>query len=117
MEQLCQLSGTAGRFDSSRCRGLNERKRKSPTLKKTEGRAPANSRSKSSHPNPQRKGGAPGRFYDFNAWSLQKRVEKLDYMHMNPLKRKLADHPMDWPWSSFSFYAALKSGLILAPIL
>ena len=33
-------------------------------------------------------------------------------LHMNPLKRKLADHPMDWPWSSFSFYAKLKSGLI-----
>src|SRR5208283_1152020 len=48
------------------------------------------------------------RFYDFNVWSLKKRVEKLDYMHMNPLKRKLADHPMDWPWSSFSSYAKLK---------
>ncbi len=52
------------------------------------------------------------RFYDFNVWSLKKRVEKLHYMHINPLKRKLADHPMDWPWSSFSFYARLKSGLI-----
>jgi hypothetical protein len=40
MEQLCQLSGTAGRFDSNRCRGLSEEKKKSPTLKKTEGRAP-----------------------------------------------------------------------------
>ena len=29
------------------------------------------------------------RFYDFNVWSLKKRVEKLHYMHMNPLKRKL----------------------------
>jgi len=44
--------------------------------------------------------------------SLEKRVEKLDYMHMNPLERKLADHPMDWTWSSFSFYAKLKGGLI-----
>jgi hypothetical protein len=42
---------------------------------------------------------------DFNVWSLKKRVEKLHYMHMNPLKRKLVDHPKDWPWSSFSFYA------------
>ena len=33
-------------------------------------------------------------------------------LHMNPLKIKLADHPMDWPWRSFSFYAKLKSGLI-----
>ena len=52
------------------------------------------------------------RFYDFNVWSLKKRVEKLHYMHMNPLKRKLVDHPKDWPWSSFSFYTDLKSGLI-----
>jgi putative transposase len=52
------------------------------------------------------------RFYDFNVWSLKKRVEKLHYMHMNPLKRKLVDHPRDWPWSSFSFYANPKHGLI-----
>ena len=52
------------------------------------------------------------RFYDFNVWSLKKRVEKLDYMHMNPLKRKLVDHPKDWPWSSFSFYAKPGRGLI-----
>jgi putative transposase len=52
------------------------------------------------------------RFYDFNVWSLKKRVEKLHYMHMNPLKRKLVDHPRDWPWSSFSFYSDLKTGLI-----
>jgi putative transposase len=52
------------------------------------------------------------RFYDFNVWSLKKRVEKLHYMHMNPLKRKLVDHPKDWPWSSFLFYSDLKSGLI-----
>ena len=52
------------------------------------------------------------RFYDFNVRSLKKRVEKLHYMHMNPLKRKLVDHPKDWPWSSFSFYSKLKHGLI-----
>jgi putative transposase len=52
------------------------------------------------------------RFYDFNVWSLKKRVEKLHYMHMNPLKRKLVDHPRDWPWSSFFFYSNLKQGLI-----
>jgi putative transposase len=52
------------------------------------------------------------RFYDFNVWSLKKRVEKLQYMHLNPLKRKLADHPKDWPWSSFSFYSKLQHGLI-----
>ncbi len=52
------------------------------------------------------------RFYDFNVWSLKKRAEKLYYMHMNPLKRKLVDHPNHWPWSSFSFYSNFKTGLI-----
>lgn len=52
------------------------------------------------------------RFYDFNVCSLKKRVEKLHSMHMNPLKRKLVNHPRDWPWSSFSFYSNPKSGLI-----
>jgi putative transposase len=37
------------------------------------------------------------RFYDFNVWSQSKFVEKLNYMHMNPLKRKLVTHPRDWP--------------------
>ena len=52
------------------------------------------------------------RFYDFNVWSQTKIVEKLHYMHMNPLKKKLVAHPRDWPWSSFSFYAKKDSGLL-----
>ncbi len=63
------------------------------------------------------------RFYDFrvrallgasrrNVWSQSKFVEKLHYMHMNPIKRKLATHPRDWPWSSFSFYAKKETALV-----
>ena len=63
------------------------------------------------------------RFYDLrvrallgarqkNVWSLKKKVEKLHFMHMNPLNRKLLDHPKDWPWNSFSFYSNPKHGLI-----
>ena len=44
------------------------------------------------------------RFYDFNVWSRKKKVEKLGYMHANPLKRGLVDDPKDWPWSSCAFY-------------
>jgi putative transposase len=36
------------------------------------------------------------RFYDFNVWSQTKFVEKLQYMHMNPVKRKLVTHPKNW---------------------
>ena len=52
------------------------------------------------------------RFYDFNVWSGRKRKEKLDYMHANPVKRKLVLHSRDWPWSSWSYYEKGRKGLI-----
>jgi len=52
------------------------------------------------------------RFHDFNVWSRKKKVEKLQYMHLNPVKRGLVVHPKDWPWSSFSFYSKRESGLV-----
>ena len=52
------------------------------------------------------------RFYDFNVWSPQKKKEKLDYMHRNPVQRKLVKHPKDWPWSSWSFYEGGDAGLV-----
>jgi putative transposase len=52
------------------------------------------------------------RFYDFNVWSETKLKEKLHYMHRNPVDRKLVQHPQDWPWSSWSFYAKGEQGLI-----
>ena len=44
------------------------------------------------------------RFYDFNVWSLTKKVEKLHYMHSNPVRGRLVEHPGDWLWSSWCFY-------------
>ncbi|HEV2341936.1 MAG TPA: hypothetical protein VGS15_09075 [Candidatus Acidoferrales bacterium] len=44
------------------------------------------------------------RFYDFNVWSRKKKIEKLGYMHANPLKCGLVDDPKHWPWSSYAFY-------------
>ena len=44
------------------------------------------------------------RFYDFNVWSERKIREKLDYMHNNPVERRLVERPGDWPWSSWRFY-------------
>ena len=52
------------------------------------------------------------RFYDFNVYSHEKKNEKLDYMHANPVQRRLVKHPKDWPWSSFSFYAKGDVGLL-----
>ncbi|HVO78882.1 MAG TPA: hypothetical protein VMT39_02590 [Candidatus Bathyarchaeia archaeon] len=50
------------------------------------------------------------RFYDFNLWSRPKMVEKLKYMHRNPVVRGLVSRPEDWPWSSFRHYAMGEIG-------
>jgi putative transposase len=52
------------------------------------------------------------RFYDFNVYTGKKITEKLHYMHLNPIKRNLATHSRDWPWSSWSHYANGETGLI-----
>jgi len=50
------------------------------------------------------------RFYDFNVWSTKKRVEKLRYMHRNPVKRGLVDSPELWAWSSCRYYLLDEAG-------
>jgi len=45
-------------------------------------------------------------------WSAKKRKEKLEYMHRNPITRKLVKRPNDWPWSSWSFYAGGEAGTL-----
>ena len=57
------------------------------------------------------------RFYDFNVWSSKKFYEKLDYMHRNPVERRLVAHPKDWPWSSWSQCERGEPGLIRIDIL
>jgi putative transposase len=44
------------------------------------------------------------RFYPFNIYTETKRLEELNYMHGNPVQRRLVDSPDQWPWSSFRFY-------------
>lgn len=50
------------------------------------------------------------RSYDFNVWTTHKRVEKLRYMHRNPVKRGLVDAPEQWRWSSYRFYLLDEPG-------
>jgi putative transposase len=52
------------------------------------------------------------RYYDFNVHNEEKRIEKLRYMHRNPVKRELAAKPEDWPWSSFRHYATGMAGTV-----
>jgi len=41
------------------------------------------------------------RYYDFNVFTHNKRVEKLKYMHRNVVTRGLVDKPEDWCWSTY----------------
>jgi putative transposase len=50
------------------------------------------------------------RYYDFNVFTARKRVEKLRYIHRNPVKRGLAVRPEEWPWSSFRHYMTGERG-------
>ena len=52
------------------------------------------------------------RFYDFNVWSERKGVEKLRYMHRNPVKRGLVAAPELWRWSSFRAYSLGEAGAV-----
>ena len=52
------------------------------------------------------------RFYDFNVWTTRKRIEKLRYMHRNPVKRGLVASPEQWRWSSYRFYLFGEPGLV-----
>jgi putative transposase len=53
------------------------------------------------------------RFYDFPVWTENKRVEKLRYMHRNPVKRRLVLEPEQWRWSSYRSYAYGERGAVL----
>ena len=52
------------------------------------------------------------RYYDFPVWSETKRIEKLRYIHRNPVKRGLVQRPEDWKWSSFVHYATGIEGTV-----
>lgn len=45
------------------------------------------------------------RYYDFNASTPEKRVEKLKYIHLNPVRRGLVSKREGWAWSSYRHYA------------
>lgn len=45
------------------------------------------------------------RYYDFNVHQEEKHVEKLRYIHRNPVQRGLVAKPEDWQWSSFRHHA------------
>jgi len=52
------------------------------------------------------------RYYDFNVRTRKKQIEKLRYIHRNPVHRGLVEKPEDWPWSSFLHYATGVEGVV-----
>ncbi len=52
------------------------------------------------------------RYYDFNVFSQRKFVEKLRYIHRNPVRRGLVEKPEDWLWSSFRHYLYGEEGIV-----
>jgi putative transposase len=50
------------------------------------------------------------RYFDFNVFSARKRIEKLRYIHRNPVTRGLCAEPQDWLWSSFRHYLSGQEG-------
>ncbi|WDI40876.1 REP-associated tyrosine transposase [Bremerella sp. P1] len=49
------------------------------------------------------------RYYSFEIYHPAKIQEKLDYMHMNPVRAKFALLPAQWRWSSARWYDKGKS--------
>src|ERR1700684_2764145 len=52
------------------------------------------------------------RYYDFNIRNYRQFVEKLRYIHRNPVERGLCERPEDWEWSSFRHYATAIEGCV-----
>jgi putative transposase len=52
------------------------------------------------------------RYYDFNVRNHPQFVEKIRYIHRNPVKRGLCARPEDWQWSSFLHYATGCAGRV-----
>jgi hypothetical protein len=52
------------------------------------------------------------RYYDFNVTSEKKVIEKLRYIHRNPVMRGLVGSPEDWESSSFRHYLSGVEGVV-----
>jgi putative transposase len=52
------------------------------------------------------------RYYDRNVRDEREFVEKLRYLHRNPVKRGLVKQAADWKWSSFRHDALREFGMV-----
>lgn len=47
----------------------------------------------------------PGGGYDCNIWKEKTLMDVIEYVHANPVRRGLVEHPEGWEWSSARFWA------------
>ncbi|MHC4975389.1 MAG: REP-associated tyrosine transposase [Planctomycetota bacterium] len=49
--------------------------------------------------------------YDRNIYSNDELIEKIGYIHNNPVRRGLVEMPTEWKWSSARWYVGMESVL------
>ena len=47
------------------------------------------------------------RFFDRTIRTVGEYHEKVEYLHLNPVRAGLVGHPQDWRWSSFNEFAGV----------
>jgi len=65
--------------------------------------------------------GSKGTFWQHQFWDRfvrheQEFKQRLQYMHMNPVRRGLVKRPEDWRWSSYNNFALDKATVTACPI-
>jgi REP element-mobilizing transposase RayT len=50
------------------------------------------------------------RFFDRALRTVEEYHEKVEYIHLNPVRAGLVRHPQDWRWSSFNEYGGMRPG-------
>jgi len=55
------------------------------------------------------------RFFDRALRTVKEYWEKVEYLHVNPVKAGLVKHPEDWPWSSVHDYTGNVNDRPLTP--
>jgi len=51
-------------------------------------------------------------YFDFNVFTERRYIEKLRYIHRNPVRAGLVEKPQDWVWSSFRHYLTGEVGTV-----
>jgi REP element-mobilizing transposase RayT len=54
------------------------------------------------------------RFFDRAVRTVKEYYEKVEYIHMNPVRAGLVERAEDWPWSSVRDYTGSLSGAVSA---